>query len=175
MHAELRRVDPEAAARIHPNDPQRIQRALEVYELSGMTMSELFAAGRTAPSGWRFVKIALVPDDRSVLHRRIEQRFRTMLEQGFLDEVRRLHGRGDLAPGMPSMRAVGYRQAWSYLAGELSETEWVERAIVATRQYAKRQMTWLRGEPACHRVDALAKDPAATVLNLVRGAGATAS
>ena len=175
LHARLRRVDPEAAARIHPNDPQRIQRALEVYELTGVTMSELFAAGRTQAAAWRFLKIVLAPRERSVLHRRIEQRFHAMLEQGFVDEVRRLRDRGDLRPDMPSMRAVGYRQAWSYLEGNLSASEWVERAVIATRQYAKRQMTWLRSESNCHWVDPLEGDPVATVLDLVRRAGAAAS
>ena len=174
MHARLRRVDPAAAARIHPNDPQRIQRALEVYELSGVAMSDLFAAGRKVSSDWQFLKIVLAPLDRGVLHQRIAQRFHAMLEQGFLDEVRRLRARGDLHAELPSMRAVGYRQAWAYLEGSLSAEEWVERALVATRQYAKRQMTWLRSETRCHWVDPLAGDPAATVLNLVRGAGAAA-
>ncbi len=174
MHARLRRVDPAAAARIHPNDPQRIQRALEVYELSGVAMSDLFAAGRTLSSDWRFLKIVLAPQDRAALHQRIAQRFHAMLEQGFVDEVRRLRGRADLRADLPSMRAVGYRQAWAYLAGDLSAEEWAERALIATRQYAKRQMTWLRSETRCHWVDPLAGDPAATVLNLIRGAGAAA-
>ena len=175
MHARLQRIDPRAAARIHPNDPQRIQRALEVCELSGVTMSELFAAGRCRPRAWRFLKIALVPSDRKVLHERIEQRFSAMLEQGFLDEVRALRARGDLHAEMPSMRAVGYRQAWACLEGNLSESEWVQRAVAATRQYAKRQMTWLRSERDCHRVDPLGADPVTTVLNLIHRAGAAAS
>jgi tRNA dimethylallyltransferase len=174
MHARLRRVDPVAAARIHPNDPQRIQRALEVYEVGGVAMSDLYAAGREMSCSWRYLKIALVPDDRAVLHRRIEQRFRGMLENGFLDEVRRLHARGDLGADLPSMRAVGYRQAWAYLEGNLSAAEWVENAMSATRQYAKRQMTWLRSEAHCHRVNPLANEPVTTVLNLLQQAGATA-
>lgn len=172
LHARLQRVDPVAAARIHPNDPQRIQRALEVYELSGVAMSTLFAAGRTQPPDWRFLKIILAPGERAVIHQRIAARFGTMLEQGFLNEVRRLHSRGDLHADLPSMRAVGYRQAWDYLEGNLSMDAWVERALVATRQYAKRQMTWLRGERDCHWVDPLAMDPVAAVLNLAREAGA---
>jgi tRNA dimethylallyltransferase len=174
MHVRLQRVDPAAAARIHPNDPQRIQRALEVYELSGVAMSELFAAGRNQRPNWRFLKIILAPPDRTLLHQRIAQRFGVMLEQGFVDEVRRLRARGDLHPNLPSMRAVGYRQAWAYLEGNLSADEWVQQAVIATRQYAKRQMTWLRSEPGCHWVDSLAGDTPATVLNLVRGAGAAA-
>ncbi|MFQ5643361.1 MAG: tRNA (adenosine(37)-N6)-dimethylallyltransferase MiaA [Thiogranum sp.] len=175
MHARLAVIDPVSAERIHPNDPQRIQRALEVYELTGMPLSELCAAGRETPPGYRFVKIVLAPADRAQLHERIRQRFDLMLEQGFLDEVRALHARGDLHPDLPSMRAVGYRQAWDYLDGKLSAAEWVERAVIATRQYAKRQMTWLRSEPGCHRVDSLGQDPLAEVLELVHRAGAAAS
>jgi tRNA dimethylallyltransferase len=174
MHARLQRVDPAAAARIHPNDPQRIQRALEVYELSGVAMSDLFAAGRTPSSNWQFLKIVLAPQNRTVLHQRIAQRFHAMLQQGFVQEVRRLRARGELHADLPAMRAVGYRQAWAYLEGNLREEEWVERALIATRQYAKRQMTWLRSETHCHWVDPLAGDSVATVLNLIRGAGAAA-
>ena len=158
MHARLRRIDPQSAARIHPHDPQRIQRALEVYELSGSSLSELCAAGRQGPPAYRFEKIVLAPQQRQVLHRRIRQRFDIMLAQGFLDEVRRLRARPDLNPGLPSMRAVGYRQAWEHLEGGLSEGEWVERAIIATRQYAKRQLTWLRSEPGCHWFDPFRED-----------------
>jgi len=175
MHERLAGIDPESATRIHPNDPQRIQRALEVYELTGSSLSELCAAGRDAPPGYRFLKIILAPEDRALLHERIRQRFNRMLEQGFLDEVRALHERGDLSPDLPSMRAVGYRQAWDYLDGKLSADEWVERAVIATRQYAKRQMTWLRSEPDCHWVDSLGHNPLAEVLELVHRAGAAAS
>ena len=155
MHARLRQVDPQSAARIHPNDPQRIQRALEVYQLSGLSLSELCAAGRQAPPAYQFLKIILAPQRRQVLHKRIRQRFDAMLAQGFLDEVRRLRARQDLSPGLPSMRAVGYRQAWQYLDGEISEQEWIERALIATRQYAKRQLTWLRSESEYHWIDPL--------------------
>jgi len=175
MHQRLAGIDPLSAARIHPNDPQRIQRALEVYQLTGAPLSELYAAGREAPPGYRFLKIILAPKDRTLLHERIRQRFNLMLEQGFLDEVRTLHGRGDLNPGLPSMRAVGYRQAWDHLDGKLSADEWVERAVIATRQYAKRQMTWLRSEPGCHWVDPLGQNPIAEVLELAHRAGAAAS
>jgi tRNA dimethylallyltransferase len=174
MHARLQQVDPAAAARIHPNDPQRIQRALEVHALSGVAMSELFAAGRERPSDWRFLKIVLAPHDRTILHERIAQRFQTMLEQGFVDEVRRLRARGDLRADLPAMRAVGYRQAWAYLEGRLSEDEWIARALIATRQYAKRQMTWLRSERDCRWLDPLAGDTPTIVVNLIRGAGAAA-
>ena len=174
MHERLAGIDPVSAARIHPNDPQRIQRALEVYELTGSSLSELCAAGREAPPGYRFLKIVLAPEDRALLHARIRFRFEQMLEQGFLNEVRALHERGDLNPDLPSMRAVGYRQAWDYLDGKLSADEWVERAVIATRQYAKRQMTWLRSEVDCHWVDSSAQNPLTEVLELVHRVGAAA-
>jgi tRNA dimethylallyltransferase len=175
MHQRLVRVDPEAAARIHPNDPQRIQRALEVYELTGVSLSELCRrSGETAPA-YRFLKIVLAPPEREVLHRRIEARFRAMLEQGFLDEVQRLRERGDLDAQLPALRAVGYRQAWMYLQGELSAEEWVDRALVATRQYAKRQLTWFRAEPDARWVDPQASDALARLVSLIEQAGAAAS
>jgi tRNA dimethylallyltransferase len=175
MHTRLRRVDPQSAARIHPNDPQRIQRALEVFELSGSSLSELCAAGRKAPPAYRFEKIILAPEHRKVLHERIRQRFDIMLAQGFLDEVRGLRARRDLHPGLPSMRAVGYRQAWEHLQGQLSEGEWVERAVIATRQYAKRQLTWLRRESGCHWIDPLKEDAVARIRLLVIRTGAAAT
>jgi tRNA dimethylallyltransferase len=174
MHTRLQQVDPEAAARIHPNDPQRIQRALEVYELCGEPMSALFAEGRQQAPAYRFLKIALVPGDRALLHARIEERFQVMLDQGFLDEVRQLRVRGDLHADLPSMRAVGYRQAWNYLDGNLSAEEWVERGVIATRQYAKRQMTWLRSERDCHWIDPLQEDSVVAALDLIKRAGAAA-
>lgn len=175
MHTRLRRVDPQSAARIHPNDPQRIQRALEVYELSGLPLSELCAAGRQAPPAYRFLKLILAPEQRKVLHERIRQRFELMLAQGFLDEVRRLRAGRDLNPGLPSMRAVGYRQAWAYLEGELSEGEWVERAVIATRQYAKRQLTWLRSESECHWIDPPRENAVARIRFLINRTGAAAT
>ncbi len=175
MHARLHRVDPQSAARIHPHDPQRIQRALEVYELSGSSLSELCAAGRQASPAYRFLKVILAPGSRPVLHERIRQRLDSMLEKGFLREVRRLRARGDLHPGLPSMRAVGYRQAWEYLEGELSEQQWVERAVFATRQYAKRQMTWLRSESDCRWFDSLEEDAVARVRLFIDGTSPTAS
>lgn len=173
MHARLHKVDPEAAARIHPNDPQRIQRALEVYELSGLPLTELHRRPERKPAPYRFLKIMLAPGERALLHERIAQRFQSMLQAGFLDEVRRLRQRPELHPDLPSMRAVGYRQAWAHLDGSMDETEWVERAIAATRQYAKRQSTWFRGEPDLHRIDSLSADAAAVVENLAFKAGAT--
>lgn len=147
LHRELAAVDPVTAKRIHPNDPQRIGRALEVYRLTGRPLSDWFSEGRRGETPYRFHNLALAPPDRRLLHERIAIRFRRMLEQGFVDEVRALYERGDLSPGLPSMRAVGYRQVWAWLAGECDEAEMVERGIAATRQYAKRQITWLRGEP----------------------------
>ena len=175
MHARLAEVDPAAAARIHPNDPQRIQRALEVYTLTGSSLSELCAAGREGPPANRFLKIILAPQERALLHARIRQRFESMLEQGFLDEVRGLRARGDLHGDLPSMRAVGYRQAWDYLDGKLSAEEWVERAVIATRQFAKRQMTWLRSETDSHWVDPLGGQPLKKVRALIDRAGAAAN
>ena len=175
MHQRLAAVDAESAARIHPNDPQRIQRALEVYELTGAALSELCRRGSESPPDYRFLKIVLAPPEREVLHQRIERRIRVMLEQGFLDEVERLRQRGDLAPQLPALRAVGYRQAWMHLQGQLSADEWVERAVVATRQYARRQLTWLRAEPDAHWVDPLGAGTVAQVAALIQQAGAAAS
>lgn len=146
LHARLAEIDPESARRIHPNDPQRIQRALEVFELSGRPLSAHFADEVKDGAPQRLLKLAVVPSDRNVLRQRIEARFGQMLEQGFVAEVERLYRRGDLGPHLPSIRAVGYRQVWQYLAGELDYAQMRERAIIATRQYAKRQLTWLRGE-----------------------------
>lgn len=144
LHARLAQVDPAAAQRIHPNDPQRIQRALEVYELGGIPMSDLYKQHAAVQPPYRIFKLILSPADRAVLHQRIGVRFHAMLEAGFLGEVEKLRSRGDLHVDLPSMRAVGYRQAWSYLEGDMAYSEMVERAIIATRQFAKRQMTWLR-------------------------------
>ena len=146
LHARLAEIDPEAAARIHANDPQRIQRALEVYELTGESMSAWFERDIDNDLPFQPVKIALAPADRADLHRRIEQRFHGMLEQGFLEEVEGLFQRGDLHADLPAMRAVGYRQAWMYLDGQWDYDTMVEKGIIATRQFAKRQITWLRSE-----------------------------
>jgi len=148
LHRRLAQVDPEAAARIKPSDPQRIQRALEVYEMTGQPISALHARGRSGPLPYRLLKLALLPGDRAILHERIEMRFRNMLAAGFVEEVRALFERGDLDAELPALRAVGYRQVWDYLAGKLDYDVMVEQALVATRQYAKRQLTWLRREPA---------------------------
>ena len=175
MHQRLAEVDAQSAARIHPNDPQRIQRALEVYELTGVALSELCRRGSETTPNYRFLKIVLAPPEREALHRRIEARFRAMLDQGFLDEVQRLQERGDLDSQLPALRAVGYRQAWMYLRGELSADEWVERALIATRQYAKRQLTWLRAEADAYWVDPQGADAVARVAALIKQAGAAAT
>lgn len=146
LHARLVRLDPAAAARIHPRDPQRIQRALEVYELADRSLTELCTFPRDELLPFRTVKLIVAPAERQVLRERVERRFREMLEQGFVAEVERLRARGDLDSNKPSMRAVGYRQIWSYLDGELNYAAMVERGIAATRQFAKRQLTWLRAE-----------------------------
>lgn len=142
MHARLAHVDPVTSGRLKPNDSQRIQRALEIYETTGTPMSKLLA-GVPAPQ-LKLATIALVPTDRAELHRRIEQRFDAMLAAGFLDEVRALYGRGDLHVNLPALRSVGYRQAWSLIEGRLSAVDFRAAVIVATRQLAKRQITWLR-------------------------------
>jgi tRNA dimethylallyltransferase len=146
LHARLAGVDAAAAARIHPNDAQRIQRALEVFEAGGQPISELQRTTR-APLAREFVVVALVPTDRPRLHEALARRFELMMAAGFLDEVRRLLGRGDLDASLPAMRAVGYRQLRAHLAGEYSLDTAIARGIAATRQLAKRQMTWLRSMP----------------------------
>jgi len=152
MHAELVAVDPAAASKIHPNDAQRIQRALEVYRASGRPISE-WQRDTTARHAWRFARLALVPSDRAWLHERIEQRFRQMMNEGFLEEVRSLRARPTLSSAAPSLRAVGYRQMWAHLAGETDLETAVGRAVVATRQLAKRQLTWIHADSEWERLD----------------------
>ncbi|MDX9874627.1 MAG: tRNA (adenosine(37)-N6)-dimethylallyltransferase MiaA [Spongiibacteraceae bacterium] len=145
MHEQLAAVDPVTAARLHPNHSQRIQRALEVYRLSGRPLSELHAEGVAgAELSHRLVELAVAPGDRAVLHQRIAERFEAMLRAGFVEEVRTLRQRSDLHADLPAMRAVGYRQVWSWLSGDIDEATMVTRGIEATRQLAKRQLTWLR-------------------------------
>lgn len=168
LHRELQAIDPESAARIHPNDPQRLTRALEVYRLSGVTMTAhrqrqaMQAPDGTSPGAARLpytvAHLAIAPAQRQVLHARIAQRFQLMLEQGFVDEVERLRQRSDLHAGLPSIRAVGYRQVWDYLEGNLSAAQMQERGIIATRQLAKRQFTWLRSWADLYWLDSLACD-----------------
>jgi tRNA dimethylallyltransferase len=147
MHARLAAIDPAAAERIHPNDPQRIQRALEVHAVTGKPMTQLQQERReSAALPYRVIKLVQAPWTREVLRERIARRFHIMLEQGFEEEVRGLLEKYDLSPDLPSMRSVGYRQMLNYLRGEWSRDEMVSRGITATRQLAKRQMTWLRSE-----------------------------
>ena len=168
LHDELASIDPVSAARIHPNDPQRLVRALEVHAVSGMTMTELRArqsaqstdAGASAGAQlpYTVASLAIAPANRQVLHERIAARFEQMLEQGFIDEVIALRARSDLHAGLPSIRAVGYRQVWDHLDGKLTAAEMQERGVIATRQLAKRQFTWLRSWADLHWLDSLACD-----------------
>lgn len=158
MHIRLQQVDPEAAARIHPNDPQRITRALEVFELSGRSMSDLYREQQVQKIPYTVRKLVVSPLERSILHGRIAQRFQIMLQQGFMDEVRCLFARDALSLELPSMRAVGYRQAWLHLLGEYDQQTMIDKAIVATRQLAKRQYTWLRSEKEAIWLDSLSED-----------------
>lgn len=161
MHAKLTAVDPVTAARLPQNDQQRIQRALEIFEITGRPMSELLALRPKTALPFTLLSLALEPSDRSVLHRRIADRFDAMLlpgsNGGLLAEVSALRERGDLHPGLPSMRCVGYRQAWDYLDGKLDRNELRETGIAATRQLAKRQLTWLRSMPQRRVIDCLDK------------------
>ena len=173
LHAMLAEVDPVTAARLAPNDAQRIQRALEIHRLTGRPMSALLARQADArtfdgEAGGRFRAIALEPSDRAVLHARIEARFDAMLAGGLLDEVERLRARGDLHPGLPSIRCVGYRQAWEYLDGLCDFATMRERGIAATRQLCKRQLTWLRSTPERLVVDCLAPDYVEQVAKLAQ-------
>ena len=171
LHRRLAEVDPEAAARIHPNDPQRLQRALEVYELTGTPLSELQQSQQAdQPLPYRIIKLAVAPADRTILHERIAQRYELMLQNGLVDEVESLRQRGDLHQDMPALRAVGYRQVWEYLGGSLNYTEMVERGIIATRQLAKRQFTWLRSEPDLTLLDSLARGLRETALKFIEQA-----
>jgi tRNA dimethylallyltransferase len=155
MHQRLRAVDPEAAERIHPNDPQRIQRALEVYELTGESMSSILRRDKAQDLPYNVSKLVLAPGDRAVLHERIAIRFNEMIKHGLVEEVSKLYQREDLHKDLPSIRAVGYRQVWNYLEGELPYKEMIEKGIIATRQFAKRQFTWLRSDKEGIWFDAL--------------------
>lgn len=169
MHDKLRAVDPVTAARLAPNDAQRINRALEIFELSGQPMSALLARRAKPELPFELVSFGLETDDRAVLHQRIALRFDQMLgerdDEGLVAEVARLRARGDLSPSLPSIRCVGYRQAWDYLDGNIDRTELRELGIIATRQLAKRQITWLRAMPGRIVVDCLGADPAGAMLD----------
>ena len=168
MHARLQALDPITAARLAPNDAQRINRALEIIELSGQPMSSLLARRAKPELPFELVSFGLETDDRAVLHKRIALRFDQMLgdsdAQGLVAEVARLRARGDLSPALPSIRCVGYRQAWDYLDGNIDRAELRELGVIATRQLAKRQITWLRAMPHRIVIDCLGPDPAGAML-----------
>lgn len=171
LHQELARVDPEAAARIHVNDPQRIQRAVEVYRATGTPITRLQQNRGSVFEGVEVLEIAVAPRDRSDLHRRITARFEAMMASGFLAEVRALYERTDLTAEHPSMRAVGYRQAWMFLAGRCGLDEAQEKAVVATRQLAKRQLTWLRRRHTATWLDSMHPQVASMVISALSGCG----
>ncbi len=172
MHAELLKVDPALAARLSPNDSQRIQRALEVFHISGKPLSEWQREAVMEPDGIEYIKIALQIEPRAVLHQRIEQRLDSMLRNGFENEMLALRARAGLDRNSSSMRSVGYRQFWAYLDGEYSRQEATDRALFATRQLAKRQLTWLRSENEVFLVDPLEADAIGTIsANLARKLG----
>ncbi|WP_220809441.1 tRNA (adenosine(37)-N6)-dimethylallyltransferase MiaA [Noviherbaspirillum aridicola] len=169
MHARLAEIDPVTAARLNPNDSQRIQRALEIHALCGQPMSALLDRAPPQELPFDLLPLSLEPSDRSELHARIAARFDAMLaNDALLEEVRRLRARGDLHPGLPSMRCVGYRQAWEYLDGDYDFQSLREKGIAATRQLAKRQLTWLRSMPEREVIDCLLPDCGARVLRRVR-------
>jgi tRNA dimethylallyltransferase len=157
LHDELKKVDPVSAARIHRHDPQRIQRALEVYYITGQPLSQFFTQHPISPPPYDILKLALIPHDRERLHQRIAERFDLMLQAGFIQEVEQLRARGDLSLTLPSIRTVGYRQVWEYLDGMWDYATMREKAIIATRQLAKRQLTWLRSFDNVARFDS--EDP----------------
>lgn len=172
LHQRLVEIDPESALRIHHNDPQRLIRALEVYVVSGKTLTQLRAEPKSSLTAFNLIKVGLVPEDRAKLHAQIGKRFDLMLEAGFLSEVKGLFERGDLALDMTSMRSVGYRQAWMFLTGEYDYETFVYKALVATRQLAKRQLTWLRKERDLTVIDpykTTAKARLNQVVNLLEG------
>jgi len=171
LHAELAAYDPATAARLAPNDSQRLQRAIEIYRASGVPMSRWLARERPAgESRYDYLTLSLEPGDRLALHARIAERYTAMLERGLLEETARLHERGDLHPGLPSVRCVGYRQLWDHLDGRVPLGIAVEQAIAATRQLAKRQLTWLRSDAQRRIVDCLAADATARIVDLAHAA-----
>lgn len=167
LHARLRGLDPEAANAIHPNDSQRIQRALEVIQLSGEKISVLQQQGVERSLHYRVLKVVVCPQSRTQLHEQIEKRFHHMLAAGFLDEMKVLRARYDLDPRLPSMRCVNYRQAWAYMEEEITRDEMVEKALAATRQMAKRQLTWLRQESDALWYDSHADEAQQSLFNEV--------
>ncbi len=170
LHAELARLDPAAAARLKPADAQRIQRALEVVRLTGAPLAESLARRSEAAAPYRLIQLALLPSDRAVLHARIAQRFDAMLAAGLVDEVRALRRKYRLQAGLPAMRCVGYRQAWDYLEGHCDRTALREKGIAATRQLAKRQLTWLRAWEDVTPLDCLGCDVVGQAAGIVEAA-----
>jgi tRNA dimethylallyltransferase len=168
VHAKLQKVDPETAARLAPNDAQRIQRALEIYYITGKPMAELLKKPKYVYFPYTPIKVALVPSDREELHRRIANRFDEILRRGLTAELKKLRDEYGLEPGMPSMRCVGYRQAWDHLAGRISAQALREQGIAATRQLAKRQLTWLRSMEGVTEFDCLSSDVPEMVLEYLR-------
>ncbi|WP_144393916.1 tRNA (adenosine(37)-N6)-dimethylallyltransferase MiaA [Pleionea sediminis] len=164
LHEWLKEIDPKSAERLHPNDPQRISRAIEVYLMSGKSLTQWHQEQALQKFPYDCLQVALAPQERSILHHRIEQRFDTMLQSGFLEEVEKLMARGDLSLELPSMRSVGYRQVWLYLQGEYDLEQARYRSIVATRQLAKRQLTWLRSWEEVNWIDSLSKNNCAIIL-----------
>lgn len=167
LHKQLAAVDAETAARLKPTDTQRIQRAMEIYRITGSPMSTLIGQQQSTELPYRIIPIALVPSDRARLHARIAARFKAMLEHGLVDELRTLREKYPLHPNMTSMRCVGYREAWQFMEGEIDDTQLLETGIVATRQLAKRQLTWLRSMPDNIELDCLASDLEQTVLDIL--------
>ena len=172
MHAQLARIDPPAAARLKANDAQRIQRALEVFRLTGKTLSALQGARVSDAAGYAFVSLALVPAERALLHRRIERRFEAMLADGLVEELAALRRKYALAPSLPAMRCVGYRQAWEHLEGAYDRATLRDRGVYATRQLAKRQLTWLRATKDLLMFDCFAPELASSVLTCLEQSGA---
>jgi len=160
-------VDGETAARLHPTDTQRIQRAMEIYRITGQPMSLLTKQRTEHELPYRIIPIALIPSDRTVLHQRIASRFKHMLEQGLVDELHSLRRHYYLHPNLPSMRCVGYRQAWQFIEGVINEAQLLETGIAATRQLAKRQLTWLRSMPDCIELDCLSNELAQQVCAVI--------
>jgi tRNA dimethylallyltransferase len=171
VHRELAAVDPTAAARIHNNDPQRIQRALEVHRLTGETITKLQQSRVSVFADVNVMEFALAPLERSELHHKIKLRFKAMLDAGFVDEVRNLYERGDLSPEHPSMRAVGYRQLWRYLTGQCALNEAENQAIAATRQLAKRQLTWLRRRASARWLNSMRPEVARAIFDALSEGG----
>jgi tRNA dimethylallyltransferase len=168
VHEKLRKVDPETAARLEPNDAQRVQRALEIYYITGKSMTDLLKKPKYVYFPYTPIRIALLPSDRTVLHDRIALRFEQMLDAGLVDELRALRDEYALEPDMPSMRCVGYRQAWDFLGDRISRAELLEQGIAATRQLAKRQLTWLRSTENLTEFDCLTENVGDLVLEYIR-------